>query len=80
MKEFLEKLSTHKRVGRGWTVYSITPTSNLRFYRGVLQQECTVKWRHDVEQHVGGGYYDHFDMTSEWLDVPTIEPAQDTPL
>lgn len=71
------QLQADDRIKRGWKVWAVTPTNELRYvHRGsmlVLQQACVVRWRHDREQHVGGGYYSHDEDTSEWLDVPIVD-------
>lgn len=77
MKEHFEALKNHPRIARGWRVWSITPSMDLRWNNGVLQQFCGVRWRHDREQHVGGGYYSQEDTTSEWLNVPNFQPERE---
>ena len=71
-----DQLDRHPRIARGWVVYGISRTQDLRFlHRGgasVLQQQCTVTWKHPREQHIGGGYYSTEYSTSEWLDVPMV--------
>ena len=75
-----DELDNHPRISRGWVVYSISRTNDLRWVEKSgshqLQQLCSVTWRHLREQHIGGGYYSNEDKTSEWLIVPLIQPEE----
>lgn len=78
MKEHHEQLKNHPRIALGWKVWNITVGPDLRYSKttGALQQIAGVRWRHEHEQHIGGGYYSRDDTTTEWLDVPVVD---DTP-
>ncbi len=77
MTEYYESLRNSPRTKRGWSLYSIELCPDLRWIERegklVLQQKAGVRWRHEKEQHIGGGYYSHEATTSEWIDVPTVK-------